>query len=177
MTQNDLFFDPLDDLGWTWDAQHWIQNKICNRTICISCAFGHVSEFWPQNDLFWPLRWPLMNSRCTSLESEYNSESIDMHIMCIWPHFRFLTPRWPFLTPQVTSDDLGWPQDAHHWIQKKISYRSICISCIFDIKLMFLPFYPFNDSNPVVFLKFDPIWPNQTQIRNPEQISYNHIFC
>ena len=62
--------------------------------------------FWPQNDLFWPQRWPRMTSRCTPLNSEENFQSNGMHIMCIWPYFRFLTPKWPFLTPKMTSDDL-----------------------------------------------------------------------
>ena len=47
-------FDLKDDLGWPWDAHHRIQNKICNRFICISCAFGHISDLWPQSDLFDP---------------------------------------------------------------------------------------------------------------------------
>ena len=49
---------------------------------------------------------PKMTSRCTSLESEWNLESIYMHIMCIWPCFLFLTSKWPFLTPEMTSDNL-----------------------------------------------------------------------
>ena len=57
--------------------------KISNRLICISCAFDHISDFWPQNDLFWPLRWPRMTSRCTPLNSEENFQSIDMHIVHI----------------------------------------------------------------------------------------------
>ena len=54
-------FDLLDDLGWPQETHYWIQNKICSRFICISCEFGNVSDFWPQNDLFDPwddLEWP-----------------------------------------------------------------------------------------------------------------------
>ena len=99
-------FDPFDDLGWPRDTHQWIQKKISNRSICISCAFDHISDFWLQNDLFWPLRWPRMTLRCTPLNSDENFQSIDMHIMCIWPYFWLLTPKWPFLTPKMTSDDL-----------------------------------------------------------------------
>ena len=77
------FFDPLYDLGWPRDTHHWIKNKISNRSMCISCAFGHFSDFWPQNDLFWPLRWPRMTLRRTPLNSEKNFQSIHMHIMHI----------------------------------------------------------------------------------------------
>ena len=47
-----MTFSPWIDLGWPWNAHHWIENKILDRSICISCAFGHVSNFWPLNDLF-----------------------------------------------------------------------------------------------------------------------------
>ena len=142
--------------------------------------YMHIMCIWPRIRVL-TTKWPFLTPKVTS-------DDLDMHIIRIrikfwidWYAYHVHLATFPIFDPKMTffdpSGDLGWPQDAHHWIQKKISNRSICISCIFDIKLMFLPFYPFNYSNPVVFLKFDPKWPNQTQIRNPEQISYNHIFC
>ena len=89
-------FDPVDDPGWPWDAYHWIQKKISNRMVCISCAFDHISDFRPQNDLVWPRRWPRMTLRCIPLDSEKNFQSNGMHIMCIWPFFRFSTPKMTF---------------------------------------------------------------------------------
>jgi len=67
-----------------------------NRIICILCVFGRVSDLWPQNDPFWPLRWPRPTLRCTPLNLKQNLRSIHMYIMCIWPCFRFLTSKWPF---------------------------------------------------------------------------------
>ena len=101
------FFDPLGDLEWPRDAHHWIQKKISNRSICISYAFGHISEFWPQNDLFWPLRWPRMTSRCTPLNSEENFQSIYMHIMHIWPEIKVMVILWPLMTLNASL----WPFD------------------------------------------------------------------
>ena len=61
-----------------------IQNIICDRSICISCAFDHISDFSPKNGLFWPLRWPRMTSRCTWLDSEENFQQIHMHICILY---------------------------------------------------------------------------------------------
>ena len=77
------FLTPLDDLGWPRDAHHWIQGKISSRMVCISCAFGRISDFRPQMTFFDPVRWPRMTSRCTPLNSEENFQPNGMHIMCI----------------------------------------------------------------------------------------------
>ena len=45
--------------------------------------------------------------------------------------FSIFDPKMTFCDLQ---DDLGWRRDAYHWIQKKISNRSICILCIFGMK-------------------------------------------
>ena len=162
------FFDPLDDLGRTWDEHHCIQNKICSRSICISCAFGHVSEFWPQNDLFWPLRWPLMTSRCTLLESEWNLESIDMHIRCISPYFRFLTLKWPFLTPQMTSDDLKM-----HTIEfrRKFPIDPYAYYAYLTWYLNTRPFMTCNDLKRLIVT----FWPNKMAKPNTDLESWDNF--
>ena len=99
--------------------------------ICISCAFGHISEFWPQMTFFDPIRWPRMTSRCTKMNSGENFQSNDMYILCIWPCFKFLTskcPFWPLKWPRLTSDDLIW---LHNRDQNQKCYLLICIYSVF----------------------------------------------
>ena len=98
------FLTP-DDLEWPWDAYHWIQKKISNRMVCISCVFSHITDFWPQMTFFDPIRWPRMTSRCKKMNSGENFQSNDMHIIGIWPYFRFLTPYDLFRPRKMTSDD------------------------------------------------------------------------
>ena len=131
-------FDLLDDLGWPQETHYWIQNKICSRFICISCEFGNVSDFWPQNDLFWPQRWPRVTLRCTPSNSKQDLQSIHMHIMCIWPYFQFLTPKWPFWPlrwPRMTSRYTRLNSEEHfqsiHMHIMRIRHE-ICIISIFD---------------------------------------------
>ena len=121
-------FDPLDDLGWPRDTHQWIQKKICNRSICISCAFDHISDFWPQNDLFWPLRWPRMTSRCTPLNSEENFQSIYMHIMHIWHDIQILALLWPVMTLNVSLwpfDLIKRPNQTQIWNPETILHKHI----------------------------------------------------
>ena len=122
-------FDPLDDLGWPRDTHQWIQKKICNRSICISCAFDHISDFWPQNDLFWPLRWPRMTSRCTPLNSEENFQSIDMHIV----HIRYEINIISILTTRMSLNRalslLSRPVALQKWDRRIL--RKICNQNLF----------------------------------------------
>ena len=123
------FFDPSGDLGWPQDAHQWTQKKICNRSICISCAFDHISDFWPQNDLFWPLRWPRMTSRCTSLNSEENFQSIDMHIV----HIRYEINIISILTTRMSLNRalslLSRPVALQKWDRRIL--RKICNQNLF----------------------------------------------
>jgi len=100
------FFDPLVDLKWPRDTLHRIQENISHRSICTSCVFGRVWDFSTRNDLFWPLSWPRMTSRCLLLNSEKKFQSNGMHTMCIWPYFRFSTPNDLFWPRKMTSNDL-----------------------------------------------------------------------
>ena len=122
-------FDPLDDLEWPRDTHQWIQKKICNRSICISCAFDHISDFWPQNDLFWPLRWPRMTSRCTPLNSEENFQSIDMHIV----HIRYEINIISILTTRMSLNRalslLSRPVALQKWDRRIL--RKICNQNLF----------------------------------------------
>ena len=82
-----------------------------------------------------------------------------MHIMCIWPYFRFLTPKWPFLTswwPRMTSRRTP--------LNSKENFQSIYMHIWPEIKILIL-LWPLVTLN-VWLWPFDLLkWPNQTQIR------------
>ena len=113
------FFYPSDDLGWSWDVHHWIQNKIFGRAICLSRALGYFSDFWPQ--------MTFSNLRMIFLTPKMTSNDLDMHIIRIWIKLRIdsyayhvhlaifsiFDSKMTFFDPL---NDLGLPRDAHHWI-------------------------------------------------------------
>ena len=66
---------PFRPFWWPWDARHKNQNKILNRFIFISCAFGHIFNFWPQNDLF--------NPKMTFSALLMTFDDLEMHIIRI----------------------------------------------------------------------------------------------
>ena len=83
----------------------WIQRKISNRMVCISCAFGRVFDFRPQMTFFDPVRWPQMTLTCTESEWASNLQSIHMHIM----HIRHVINIISILTPLMTLFVQKWP--------------------------------------------------------------------
>ena len=139
--------------------------------ISISCAFGHVSDVWPQNDLFGPrndffgpqidlfepqndLFWPfgrprITLSRINRIRIQFWIDSYAYRVqLAIFPIFDL---EMTFIDP---SDDLGWPYYAHHWTQNKILNRFICISCAFG---HFSNFWPQNDLWDLSLTFFDPL--------------------
>ena len=124
-----------------------------SRKMYIETVYGMVSDFQPQNGLFWPLSWPQMTSRYPSRTSGEHFPSIHMHIMCIWPCLRFFNPKWPWSKTVKTLVDLGWPRDAYYWFQRKNPSRMVCIPCAFGRISDFRPQMTF----------FDPVrWPRMT---------------
>ena len=138
----------------------------------------HIMYIWPCFRVL-TSKWPFLTPKMTSDDLEMHLIRIRIKFWIDWYAYHVHLATFPIFDPKMTffdpSGDLGWPQDAHHWIQKKISNRSICISCIIDIKLMLLPFPPFSDRNPFItamklpetthFRWFSTIW----------KISYHHI--
>ena len=97
--------------------EFWIESYAYHVNLAIFQIFD------PKMTFFDPVRWPRMTSRCTSLNSEENFQSNGMHIMCIWPYFRFSTPndlfdpvRWPRMTSRCTplnSEEHFQPNSMH----------------------------------------------------------------
>ena len=109
------FWMSIFVLFWPQIRGNYDQNLNIYRSICISCIYGPDWDFWfqndlfwPQNDLFWPFWWPWMALNghfIQAIRISIEFESNHMHIMRIWPCFRFLTPKWSFSTPYMTSND------------------------------------------------------------------------
>ena len=103
------FWMSIFVLFWPQIRGNYDQNLNIYRSICISCIYGPDWDFWfqndlfwPQNDLFWPFWWPWMALNghfIQAIRISIEFESNHMHIMRIWPCFRFLTPKWSFSTP------------------------------------------------------------------------------
>ena len=83
--------------------------------------------------------------------------------------FQFIDPE---MTSEMTSDDLEM-----HFIEcrKKNSNRTIYISCIFDIKVIYLPFCPFGDRNPFITAMKLPETTHFRWFSTKWNISYHHI--
>ena len=142
-------FDPFDDFGWPLDSNHSIQKKIWNQIICIACAFRHVSDFWPRNDLFDPFDDLEMHIIRIKIKFSIDSYSYHVHlaIFSIFdPRITFFDPKMTFSTLLMTLDDLEM-----HIIRIRIKFPidlyayhvHLDIFSIFDPKMTF--FDPLDD--------------------------------
>ena len=132
---------PFWPLRWPRPNLRWTS---LNPKQNLQSIYMHIMCIWPCLR-FLTSKWPFLTPKMTSDDLEMHIIRIRMKFGIDWYAYQVHFAIFPIFDPKMTffdpSDDLGWPQDAHHWIQKKISNRSICILCLFDMIFKYSSFY------------------------------------